>query len=129
MLDHSKIFFRSSCGTPSNSAIACNGSSQATSVTKSPVPDSTAVRTIRSARSVSASRSPLMALGVNPREMMPRSLVCSGGSMLIMISRCSARLSSVWTSLSLMIAVFCQLPNRSLFREISTMSACLVTTQ
>src|SRR6266704_6595326 len=54
VLDHSKIFFRSSRGTPSNSAIACNGSSQATSVTKSPVPDSIAARTTRSARSVSS---------------------------------------------------------------------------
>ena len=49
--------------------------------------------------------------------------------MLSMISRCIARVSSVCTWLSLMIAVFSQLPNRSLFRDISTMSACLLTTQ
>lgn len=30
-MDHSKSFLRSSCGTPSRSAIACSGSSAATS--------------------------------------------------------------------------------------------------
>ncbi len=129
VLDQSKIFFLSSCGTPSSSAIACSGSSLATSATKSPVPSETAVATIRSARSLSTSRRLPIARGVKPREMMLRSLVCCGGSILSMISRCIARLSSVCSSPSLMIAVFSQLPNRSLFLEISTTSACLVTTQ
>ena len=129
MFDQSKIFLRSSCGTPISSAMACSGSSQATSVTKSPVPSAIAAATIRSARSVSTSRRLPMARGVNPREMMLRSLVCCGGSMLSRISRCIESLSSVCTWPSLMIAVFSQLPNRSLFLEISTTSACLVTTQ
>ena len=87
-LDHWKIFFLSSCGTPISSAIACSGSSQATSVTKSPVPSASAVATIRSARSRRLSRMPRTAFGVKPRDTMPRTLVCSGGSMLSRITRC-----------------------------------------
>src|SRR5262249_61111463 len=64
---------------PSSSAIACSGSSAATSVTKSPVPSASAVCTIRSARAASASRRRPIARGVKPRETIPRSLVCSGG--------------------------------------------------
>ena len=41
---------RSSCGTPSSSQIACSGSSIATSVTKSPVPVSSAVGGLASSR-------------------------------------------------------------------------------
>ncbi len=75
--------------------MACSGSSQATSVTKSPVPSVTAAATIRRARSVSACRRLPMARGVKPRETIPRSLVCPGGSRLSRMSRDSCRDSSV----------------------------------
>ena len=128
-MDHWKIFFLSSCGTPISSAIACSGSSQATSVTKSPVPSASAVATIRSARSRRLSRMPRTAFGVKPRDTMPRTLVCSGGSMLSRITRCISIASLVMPSWNRISAVFSQLEYRSLRRETSRMSACLVTAQ
>ena len=70
-----------------------------------------------------------MARGVKPRETMPRSLVCCGGSMLSMTNRCSSICSRVAPSACRMIAVFSHVEYVSLSREISTTSACLVTTQ
>ena len=99
---------RSSCGTPSSSLIACSGSSDATSATKSPVPDSSAVATMRSARAVRACRRLPMARGVNPRETMPRSLVCSGGSMLSRMNRCISIDSRGMPSWNRISAVFSQ---------------------
>ena len=93
--DQSKTLRRSSWGTPISSAIACSGSSAATSVTKSPLPLASASAMIRSARAVSAARRLPIARGVKPRETMPRSLVCCGGSMLSMTNRCSSICSRV----------------------------------
>ncbi len=109
--------------------MAWSGSSAATSVTKSPVPSVSAVCTIRWARAVSTSRRFAIALGVKPRDTMPRSLVCCGGSMLSMMSRCSPSDSSVTPCAWRMIAVFSSLEYTSLLRETSSTSACLVTTQ
>ena len=91
-----------------SSAIACSGSSAATSVTKSPAPLARAPATIRSARAVSAARRLPIARGVKPRETMPRSLVCCGGSMLSSTNRCSSICSRVEPSACRMIAVFSQ---------------------
>ena len=109
--------------------MACSGSSQATSATKSPVPSASAVCTIFSARTVSDSRRFLIARGVKPRDTMPRSVVCCGGSMLSMMSRCSMSVSSVTGCPCRMIAVFASLENTLLPLEASSTSACLVTTQ
>ncbi|SKU84620.1 Uncharacterised protein [Mycobacteroides abscessus subsp. abscessus] len=70
---HSKSLTRSSSGTPINSAMACMGSSLATSRTNSPCPPSRAARTIRSARSSNVIRSAAMERGVNMRDTKPRS--------------------------------------------------------
>jgi len=127
--DQSKTLPRSSWGTPISSAIACNGSSAATSRTKSPVPPASAAAVIRSARAVSAARRLAIARGVKPRDTIPRSLVCCGGSMLSMTNRCSSICSRVVPSWCRMIAVFSQVEYVSLSRETATMSACLVTAQ
>ncbi len=78
-------------------------------MTKSPVPSATAVCTMRSARAVSASRRLAIARGVKPRDTMPRSLVCWGGSMLSMMSRCIPSDSPVTVCACRMIAVFSSL--------------------
>lgn len=85
--------------------MACNGSSQAMSVTKSPTPPVRADSTIRRARASRASRSPAMARTEKPRETMPRSFVCSGGSWLSMMSRCTSSCSLVMSEPNRMIAV------------------------
>ena len=72
---------------------------------------------------------PATARGVKPRDTMPRTLVCSGGSMLSRITRCISIASRSMPSSKRMSAVFSQLENRSLRRETSMMSACRVTTQ
>ena len=69
------------------------------------------------------------AFGVKPRDTMPRTLVCSGGSMLSRITRCISIASLVMPSWKRMSAVFSQLENSSVRRETSRMSACLVITQ
>ena len=94
---------------PSSSAIAWSGSSQATSVTKSPLPLSRASRAIRSARVDRASRNALIALGVKPRATIARSLVCCGGSMLSITNRCISMFSRGMPSRNRTIAVFSQL--------------------
>ena len=68
-------------------------------------------------------------MGVKPRDTMPRTLVCSGGSMLSRITRCISIASLGMPSWNRMSAVFSQLEYRSLRLETSRMSACLVTTQ
>ena len=98
-------------------------------MTKSPVPSASAVATIRSARSRRLSRMLRTALGVKPRDTMPRTLVCSGGSMLSRITRCISIASLVMLSWNRMSAVFSQLEYSSLRLETSRMSACLVTAQ
>ena len=49
-----------------------------------------------------------MARGVNPRETMPRSLVCSGGSMLSRMNRCISIDSRGMPSVKRISAVFSQ---------------------
>ncbi|CKS06968.1 Uncharacterised protein [Mycobacterium tuberculosis] len=78
---------RSSCGTPSKPAIACNGSSQETCSTKSPEPAAAASAAIFWARSWSSSCRRPTARGVKPREMILRSRVWCGASMLSMTKR------------------------------------------
>src|SRR5438270_9956555 len=77
----SKSSMRSSCGTPSISAITCRGSSTATSWTKSHDPRSITESMSRSTRSAMlASRSAIIR-GTKTRWTMPRTRSCSGGSM------------------------------------------------
>ena len=75
-------------------------------MTKSPVPDSSAVATMRSARSVRTWRRLPMARGAKPRETMPRSLVCWGGSMLSRMIRCISMDSRGMPSWNRISAVF-----------------------
>ena len=120
---------RSSWGTPISSLIACSGSSDATSVTKSPVPDSIAPATMRSARSVRTWRRLPMARGVNPRETMPRIRVCWGGSMLSRMIPCMSMDSRGVPSLNRISAVFLVEEKTSGVLDTARMSACLVTAQ
>ena len=70
-----------------------------------------------------------MARGVNPREMILRSRVWCGASMLSMTLRCSSISSRVISWGQAGIAPFCQLEKTSLRRDTSLTSACLVTSQ
>ena len=109
------------------SAIACSGSSQATSSTKLPSPRATASFTIFSARCFMMSSSAPIARGVKPREMIWRVLVCSGGSWLISITRCSSTCSRSMPSWNRMIAPFSAVEKSLLFLETAATSACLLT--
>ena len=82
-LVQSNSLLRSSSGTPSSPAMACSGSSRATCRTKSPAPSCAASAAMRCARSPSSARNRSTARGVNPREMILRSRVCSGSSIMI----------------------------------------------
>ena len=70
-----------------------------------------------------------MARGVKPREMILRSRVWCGASMLSMTLRCSSTESRVISCGQVGIAPFCQLEKTSLRRDTSLTSACLVTSQ
>ena len=94
-LDQRKSLSRSSCGTPSRPAMACSGSSQDTCSTKSPEPSAAAVLAIFWARCASSSSSRPTARGVNPREMILRSRVWCGASMLSRTLRCRSIASRV----------------------------------
>ena len=111
------------------SAIACSGSSHATSSTKFPSPFSTASRTIFSARSFMSSSSALMARGVKPRLMIWRIRVCSGASWLMIITRWSSTWSRSIPSLKRMIAPFSMELKLLLSLETAETSACLLTAQ
>ncbi len=67
--------------------MACSGSSRATCNTKSPGGIAAASAAMRWARSPSSARSRSTARGVNPREMILRSRVCSGSSIMIIDAR------------------------------------------
>ncbi len=68
-----------------------------------------------------------MARGVNPREMIWRVLVWSGGSWLISITRCSSTCSRSMPSWNRMIAPFSMLEKSLLFFDTAATSACLLT--
>ena len=70
-----------------------------------------------------------MARGVKPREMILRSRVWCGASMLSITLRCSSTFSRVISFGQTGIAPFCQLEKTSLRRDTSLTSACLVTSQ
>ena len=70
-----------------------------------------------------------MARGVKPRETMPRSLVCSGGSMLSRMYRCSSMDSRGMPSVKRISAVFSHDEYTSGVLETARMSACRVTAQ
>ena len=72
--------------------MACNGSSRDTCRTKSPAPSRAASAAMRCARSPSSARNRSTARGVNPREMILRSRVCSGSSIMII----DAAPASIW---------------------------------
>src|SRR3954447_26695875 len=131
LLDQSKIFARSSCGMPMSSAMAWRGSSQATWVTKSKEPTgwARAASTIARARLRRRSSRARMALGVNTRWTIPRTRVCSGGSMLSRISRCASMASRSMCSLKRMIAVLRYDEKISGWVETYLTSACRVTAQ
>ncbi|CPU62730.1 Uncharacterised protein [Mycobacteroides abscessus] len=78
--------------------MACSGNSHDTCSTKSPVPLAAAALAISCARSLSSSRRRPMARGVKPREMILRSRVWCGASMLSMTYRCSSMASRVMSS-------------------------------
>ena len=73
------------------------------------------------------SSSALIDLGVNPREMIARWAVWSGGSWLIRISRCISTCSRVIPSENRMIAPFSAVDQSLLFLEMAETSACLLT--
>lgn len=133
LLDQSKIFARSCCGTPMSSAIAWSGSSTAMLVTKSkearPFAPASAVSTICRARSRRAASSERTARGVKPRWTIWRTRVCSGGSMLSMISRWTSIWSRVMFWLKRMTAVLVVEENNSGCVETYLTSAWRVTTQ
>ena len=130
VLDHSKILWRSSCGTPSRSAIAWSGSSEATAVTKSSALFSAASVTILRARSASSSRIPATPRGVKPREMIRRCFLWISPSSLTSISRWASMIERSVPSANRGIMVFSPAENVSpVTREISLTSACLVTSQ
>ncbi len=85
LFDHSNSFPRSSCGTPRISAIACNGSSAAMSVTKSHSPRSITRSTISRLRRRTCSSNSLMTRGVNADDTSLRYRVCCGGSIISII--------------------------------------------
>ena len=129
MLDQSKSLRRSSCGTPSRSAIACSGSSAATSLTKSPEPFAMASSTIVLARWTRTSCIALIERGVKPRLMICRVLVCSGGSWLISMMLCISTWSRVMSGANRMIAPFSWLEKSLLFLDTADTSACLLSAQ
>ena len=61
--------------------------------------------------------------------MICRVAVCSGGSWLIRITRCSSTCSRVMPSGKRMIAPFSGVEKSLLFLETAETSACLVTAQ
>ncbi len=128
-LDQRNSLSRSSWGTPSSPAMACNGSSQLTCSTKSPLPSAAAVLAMFSARCASSSSSRPIARGVNPREMILRNRVWCGASMLSITLRCNSTFSRVISFGQIGIAPFCQLEKTSLRRDTSLTSSCLVTSQ
>ena len=129
MLDQSKSLRRSSCGTPSRSAIACRGSSAATSLTKSPEPLAMTSSTIVLARCTRTSCWALIERGVKPRLMIWRILVWSGGSWLISMMRWNSTWSRVMSGANRMIAPFSWLEKSLLFLDTADTSACLLTAQ
>ena len=76
----------------------------------------------------SSSRRPT-ARGVNPREMILRSRVWCGASMLSMTLRCSSTCSRFISGGQVGMAPFSQLEKTSLRCDTSLTSACLVTIQ
>ena len=66
---------------------------------------------------------------MKPREMILRSRVWCGASMLSMTLRCSSTCSRVISCGHVGMAPFCQLEKTSLRRDTSLTSACLVTIQ
>ena len=90
----SKTRCRSSWGTPSRSAITCNGSSAEISVTKSHSPFSLTASMMLLAWRRMVSWSWLTRRGVKPLFTSSRYRVCMGGSMFSIISRCWASISS-----------------------------------
>ena len=128
-LDQRNSLSRSSCGTPSSSAIACSGSSHETCSTKSPEPSAAAVSAIFLARARSSSSSRPIALGVKPREMILRSRVCCGASMFSSTAFCRSMASRVMSCGQVGMAPSGELPKMSLRLDTSLTSACLVTSQ
>lgn len=133
LLDQSKIFVRSSWGTPMSSAMAWRGSSTATLVTKSKLPSGAAfaraVSTMEWARLRRASSNERMERGVKPRCTIWRTRVCSGGSMLSMISFWTSIWSRPIVSLKRMTAVLRLEENNSGCVDTYLTSACRVTAQ
>ena len=109
--------------------MACSGSSHDTCSTKSPVPSAAAVLAMFCARWLSSSWSRPTARGVNPREMILRSRVWCGASILSTTLRCSSTASRVISFGQTGMAPFCQLENTSLRFDTSLTSACLETIQ
>ena len=99
------------------------------SSTKLPEPRSTAALMIDSDRAARFSCRAPIARGVKPREMMPRTLVWSGGSMLISITRCASTWSRVMSGANRMIAPFSAVEKSLLFFDTAATSACLLTAQ
>ena len=113
-----------------SSAIACSGSSEATSVMKSPPPLAAAVSTMLRAFSRRFSRIFSMFRGVKPLEMIRRYFLCSSPSWLMNRNRVISMISRSVPGANRGMAVFSQVEKTSLVRrEISLTSACLVTTQ
>ena len=67
--------------------------------------------------------------GVKPREMICRVAVCSGGSWLMSITRCSSTISRSIPSWKRMMAPFSQVDQFLLSLETAETSACLDTAQ
>ena len=109
--------------------MACSGSSHDTCSTKSPEPSAAAAFAMFCARSLSSSCSRPIARGVKPREMILRSRVWCGASMLSMTKRCTSMSSRCMSSGQTGIEPFCQLEKTSLRSDTSLTSLCLVTTQ
>ena len=82
---HSKILWRSDCGTPIISAITWSGSSAATSTTKSHSPRAATSSTIPFVVSRMRSSSRPIMRGVKPLFTSSRSFVCFGGSIISII--------------------------------------------
>ncbi len=111
------------------SAIACSGSSEATSLTKSPEPLAIASSTMLLARWTRTSCWALIERGVKPRLMIWRILVWSGGSWLISMMPCSSTWSRVMSGANRMIAPFSWLEKFLLSLDTAETSACLLIAQ
>ena len=97
MLDHAAKSSRSEAGTPSSSQITSTGSRNAYEGMRSTRPDGGRAAISSAATCSTRGRSASMRRRVNTRETSLRSLVCSGGSMRIIIgigvAGCAARSS------------------------------------